>query len=70
MRRFFVFSELLWLAIFCLCLILGGLSMTSTLYAHALFILVFTACEAVILASILLLSFEGTLETNTSSIKY
>lgn len=62
MRRFFIFSELAWFSIFILCIISGVITGADSLYAQALFVLIFTACEAIILSSILLLAFEaGTL---------
>lgn len=59
LRRFFVFSELVWLVLFTILLSVGSISSGQAMFAQAMFILVFTACEAVILASILLLSSES-----------
>lgn len=59
LKRFFFFSELTWLTLFALLLSLSLITNSNALYANAFFILVFTACEAVTLACLLLLNFEA-----------
>lgn len=58
LKRFFFFSELTWLCVFALLLSVSLKTNTNVIYSHAFFILVFTASEAVILACLLLITFE------------
>lgn len=58
-KRFFFLSELIWLMLF-LCLLGLNLTISNPLVnINCFFILVFTACEAVVLAAILLISSES-----------
>lgn len=58
-KRFFFFSEATWLALFVSIVGANLLMSNPVLVVSAFFVLVFTACEAVVLASILLISYES-----------
>jgi len=58
-KRFFFFSEATWLALFVSIVGLNLLMSNPLLMVTAFFVLVFTACEAVMLAAILLISYES-----------
>lgn len=58
-KRFFFFSEATWLTLFISLVGINLLLSNPVLLASAFFILVFTACEAVLLASILLIAYES-----------
>lgn len=59
LKRFFFYSELAWLALFGVILAVSSQSHSTHLFSHAFLILIFTACEAVTLACLLLVAFEG-----------
>lgn len=56
LKKFFFFSELTWLCLFMSSLCANLTIGSAELYSCCFFILVFTACEAVVLAAILLVS--------------
>lgn len=58
-KRFFFFSEATWLALFASIVGANLILSNPLLIVTAFFVLVFTACEAVVLASILLISYES-----------
>lgn len=58
-KRFFFLSECTWLALFAVLLGANTVLNNPILYVNCFFILVFTACEAVIFAAILLLGSES-----------
>jgi hypothetical protein len=58
-KRFFFFSEAVWLALFASIVGANLLMSNPLLLVTAFFVLVFTACEAVTLAAILLISYES-----------
>lgn len=57
-KRFLFFSESIWIIVFIILLGINILYGNSIINLTAFLILIFTACEAVVLASILLLSAE------------
>lgn len=57
-KRFFAFSETVWLVVFMLLIGLNLFINNSLININVFFILVFTACEAVVMASLLLLISE------------
>jgi hypothetical protein len=58
-KRFFFFSEATWLSLFASIVGANLLISNPLMLAAAFFVLVFTACEAVMLAAILLISYES-----------
>lgn len=60
-KKFFFYSEIIWLSIFILMLGINLILNNSLIFVNTFFILVFTACEAVTLAAILLLSSESSM---------
>lgn len=58
-KRFFFFSEAAWLSLFASIVGANLLISNPLLLVTAFFVLVFTACEAVMLAAILLISYES-----------
>jgi hypothetical protein len=58
-KRFFFYSEAVWLSLFVSIVGANLLLANPLLLVTAFFVLVFTACEAVTLAAVLLVSYES-----------
>lgn len=58
LKRFFIYSEIAWIFVFCGSLLISVSTSLAATLSGPFFLLILTACEAVTISCVLLVSFE------------